>query len=152
MISNVRCFINSAPAFEWLIAITFVSHKQAHTHVRCLIKIIRSVCIKITAFENICTWLWERCYMFYNMNLTCRVGHLKRNQKSTFQIIIFNSSFDTHCGIAVREMAQILTNEKSITVQLMTHCRQATGDYTSKCWPRYMPPYDVVKSPWVNNS
>ena len=41
------------------------------------------------------------------------------------------------------------TDEKSILVQVMAWCRQATSHYPSQCWPRSMSPYGVNRPQWV---
>ena len=48
-------------------------------------------------------------------------------------------------------MPQNLTNGKSTLVQMMAWCRQTAGHYLSQCqWPRFMSPYGVTSSQWVN--
>ena len=44
-----------------------------------------------------------------------------------------------------------LTDNKSILVQVMVWCRQATNHYLSQCWPRFMSPYGVIRPQWVNS-
>ena len=51
-------------------------------------------------------------------------------------------------------MPQNLANEKSVLVQVMHWCRQATSHYLSQCWPKSMTPCGVtmpqrVKIQWV---
>ena len=53
--------------------------------------------------------------------------------------------------IALRWMPLDLTIDKSILVQVMVWCRQATSHYLSQCWPRSMSPYDITRPQWVNN-
>ena len=60
-----------------------------------------------------------------------------------------NNSLETHCEIALRWMPHNFTNEKSILVQVMAWCRQATSHCLNQCWPRSMPPYDVTSTQWV---
>ena len=54
--------------------------------------------------------------------------------------------------IALRWMPQDVTDDKSILVQVMAWCRQATGDYLSQCWPRYLSPHGVTRPQWILNS
>ena len=60
---------------------------------------------------------------------------------------IFRSSHDN----ALRWMPQDLTDDKSILVQVMAWCRQATSHYLSQCWPRSMSPHGITRSQWVNS-
>ena len=46
---------------------------------------------------------------------------------------------DTCCEIALRRMSLDLTDDKSILVQVMAWCRQATSHYLSQCWPTPVP-------------
>ena len=45
---------------------------------------------------------------------------------------------------------QNFINEMSTLVQVIDRCRQATRHYLSQCWLRWMSPYDVTRSQWVN--
>ena len=53
--------------------------------------------------------------------------------------------------IAPRWMPLDLTNDKSLLVQVMAWCRQATSHYLSQCWSRSMSPNDVARPQWVNS-
>ena len=44
------------------------------------------------------------------------------------------------------------TDDKSILVQVMAWCRQATSHYLSQRWPRCLSPYGVTRPQWVNSS
>ena len=44
------------------------------------------------------------------------------------------------------------TADKSILVQAMAWCRQATSHYLSQCWPRSMSPNGVTMPQWVNST
>ena len=59
---------------------------------------------------------------------------------------IFKSSYDN----VLRWMPQNLTYDKSILVQVMAWCRQATSHYLDQCWPRSPMPYGVTRPQWVN--
>ena len=54
------------------------------------------------------------------------------------------------CNMAIRWMSLYLTDDKSILVQVMAWCRQATSHYLSRCWPRSLLPYGVTRPQWVN--
>ena len=60
--------------------------------------------------------------------------------------IMFRSTF---CEIILRWMPQQTFDGKSIYVQVMARCRQATSHYLSQCWPRYMLPYGIIRPQWV---
>ena len=42
-----------------------------------------------------------------------------------------------------------LTDDKSTLVQVVACCRQATSQYLSQCWLRFMSPYGVTRPQWV---
>ena len=54
------------------------------------------------------------------------------------------------CETAVRWMPQNTFKDKSMLVQLMAWCRQATSHYLSQCWPRSVSPYAITKPQWVS--
>ena len=47
-------------------------------------------------------------------------------------------------------MPQNSFDDKSILVQVMAWCHQATSHYLSQCWPRSMLPYGIARPQWVN--
>ena len=53
------------------------------------------------------------------------------------------------CEIALIWMSLDLNDDQSTLVQVMACCRQATGHYLSKCWPRSLSPYGVTRPQWV---
>ena len=55
------------------------------------------------------------------------------------------------CKIALRWMPLDLTDDKSILVQVMAWCHQATSHYLSQCWPRSMSPYGATRPQWVKS-
>ena len=54
--------------------------------------------------------------------------------------------------IADRCLSQDFTDDKSILVEVMAWCRQATSHYPSQCCPRSLLPYSVTRPQWVNPS
>ena len=66
-----------------------------------------------------------------------------------FKPIQVTDGWDISCKIAFRWMPLNLTDDKSILVQVMAWCRQATSHYLSQCWPRSMLPYGVTRPQWV---
>ena len=48
-------------------------------------------------------------------------------------------------------MPQDLTDGKSLVLQVMAWCRQATGHHLSWCWPRLMSPYGITRRQCVNS-
>ena len=53
--------------------------------------------------------------------------------------------------IAHRCLSQDFTDDKSILVQVMAWCHQATSHYLSQCCPRSLSPYGVTRPQWVNS-
>ena len=49
-------------------------------------------------------------------------------------------------------MSLALADDKSILVQIMAWCRQATNHYLSQFWPRSIPSYCVTRPQWVDIS
>ena len=60
---------------------------------------------------------------------------------------IFRSSHDNN----FQWMPQDLTDDKSILVQVMAWCRQATSHCLSQCWLSLLSPYGVARPQWVNS-
>ena len=58
----------------------------------------------------------------------------------------------THCEIALRWMLQIICNEKSILVQVMAWCYQATSHNLSQYCPRFMLPFGAIRPQRVKDA
>ena len=73
-----------------------------------------------------------------------------------FKAAIFNLvlliGFFRSCNYNAPRWMHGFANDKSILVQEMAWCRQATSHYLSQCWPSSMSPYDVTKPQWVNTT
>ena len=67
-----------------------------------------------------------------------------------FKLISVTDGWGISCKIALRWMPLDLTDDESTLVQVMAWCCQATSHYLSQCWPRFMSPYGVTRSQWVN--
>ena len=52
--------------------------------------------------------------------------------------------------IALRGMPQNLTDDQSISVQVMAWCHQAPSHYLSQCWPKSLMPCGITGPQWVN--
>ena len=52
--------------------------------------------------------------------------------------------------ITFKWMVRDPTDDKSILIQVMAWCRQATNHYLSQCWPRCFSPNGVTRPHWVN--
>ena len=50
---------------------------------------------------------------------------------------------------ALRWMLRDLINDKSILVQVLAWCHQATSHYLCQCWPSSMLPYGITRPQWV---
>ena len=66
-----------------------------------------------------------------------------------FKLIIQNSSLGACCEIAL--MPWNLTYEKSILIQVMTLCHQATIHYLNQCWHRSMLQFGITSPLWVDS-
>ena len=58
---------------------------------------------------------------------------------------------DISSEITLRSTSLDLSDDKSILVQVMAWCHQATSHYLNQCWPRSLPPYDIARPQRVNN-
>ena len=72
-------------------------------------------------------------------------------RKVIFKLTLVNGGWGIAYEIALRWMPQDLTDDKSIWVQVMAWCRQATSHYLSQCWPISMSPNGVTRPQWVKN-
>ena len=71
-------------------------------------------------------------------------GRCGSNFRSTlFKLIIQNSGYGTYCYIALKWMPRNHTNKKSMLVQVMAWCHQATSHYMSQSWPSSMSSPDL---------
>ena len=67
-----------------------------------------------------------------------------------FKKILVIDGSDIFCEIALIWMSLDFTGDRSILVQVMTWCHQATSHYLSQCWPRSLSPYDIISPQWVD--
>ena len=73
-------------------------------------------------------------------------GRFEQNfRKVIFQLMSVTDGWGISSIMALRWMWLDLTDEKSTLVQVMAWCRQATSHYLSRCWPRFMSPYGVIR-------
>ena len=56
-----------------------------------------------------------------------------------------------YCVIDLRWIQQNTFDDKSILVQVMAWCHQATSHYLSQYWPRSSSPYGITRPQWVNS-
>ena len=66
-----------------------------------------------------------------------------------FKVILVIDGWGVQCQVALIWMSMDLTDDKSILVQVMTWCCQATSHYLNQCWPRSLSPYGVIRPKWV---
>ena len=66
-----------------------------------------------------------------------------------FNLVLLISVFTLSYDNALRWMPWDLTDDKSILVQVMAWCRQATSHYRSQCRPSSMSPYGITRPQWV---
>ena len=63
-----------------------------------------------------------------------------------FKVIYRIEILGTPCEIGLsRWVPQNRTDDKSIVVQIIAWCRQATSHYLSQCWPRSMTSYGITR-------
>ena len=62
-----------------------------------------------------------------------------------FKLISVIDGRDITCEIVLRWISLDLSDVKSILVQVMAWCRQATSHYLNQCWPRSLSPYDITR-------
>ena len=65
--------------------------------------------------------------------------------KVIFKLISVTDGWGIYSKIALRWMPLDLTDDKSILVQILAWCRQATSHYLSQCWPRFMSLYNKLR-------
>ena len=53
--------------------------------------------------------------------------------------------------IGLKWLSLDFTDDKSILIQVMAWCRQATSHHLCQCWPRSMSPSGVTRPQWVNS-
>ena len=120
-------------------------HRSAHHDVTvmgesrlvsCQIWLINKAYCRKSRCPSTCLWFNSLAPWKYWSNFT----------SITFKPMITNtcSCVSSRCEMALRRMPN-LTNEKSVLVQVMVWCRQATSHYLSQCWHRYMSPYGVTR-------
>ena len=67
------------------------------------------------------------------------------------KLTLVNGGWGVSYEIALRWMPQDLTDDKSILVQVMVCCCQATNHCLSQYWPRSLSPYGVTRPQWINS-
>ena len=69
-----------------------------------------------------------------------------------FKLILLINDWGISCETVPKWMSLDLNDGKSTLVQVMAWCRQSTRHYLSRCWPRSVPPYGLIKHKcvWVN--
>ena len=68
-----------------------------------------------------------------------------------FKWILVIDGWGISCEIALMWMSLDSTYDKSILVQVMAWCHQATSHYLSQCWPRSMLPNGITCPQWVQH-
>ena len=102
-------------------------------------------------------WCWpitSQVWKFLSTNFDFNSLAPERFQRNfwkvIFQLIFFIDVWSISCKIVLKWMPMGLTDGKSTSVQVMAWCRQAPSHYLSKCWPRSLAPYGVIRPQWVN--
>ena len=66
-----------------------------------------------------------------------------------FKLILVVNGWGISCETALIWMSLDHIYGKSILVQVMAWCRQATSHYLSQCWPRSMSPNGITRPQWI---
>ena len=67
-----------------------------------------------------------------------------------FKLILWINIWHISCEIGFRWVPYNAICDKSVLLQVMAWCHQATSHYLSQCWPRFMLPYGITGPQWVN--
>ena len=68
-----------------------------------------------------------------------------------FKHILHIDILCTFCEIVCRRVSQNPFANKTMLVQVMARCCQATSHYLSQCWPSSISPHDVTRPHWVKH-
>ena len=99
---------------------------------------------------EICSQYWRKS-MKILISAHWPLGDLDAIFKTViFNLVLLIGFFRFSNDNAPRWMPWDLMDGKSISVQVMAWCRQASSHYLSQCWPSSMPSYDVTRPQWVN--
>ena len=94
----------------------------------------------------------HRCVTWWNKINSLAPGRFQQNlRKTIFKLILVIDGCDISSEIALRWTSLDLSDDKSILVQVMAWCHQATSHYLNQCWPRSLPPYGVTRPQWVKS-
>ena len=103
-------------------------------------------------FPGVRPWMNNYIPLFYvGCNYACMLnslapGKFEWNFRSLiFQIISMIDGWGISCELTRKWMSFDLIDDKSILVQVMAWCCQATSHYLSQCWPRSLSPYGITK-------
>ena len=128
---------------------------------------------QLWAQKSLTTWLPGLPFQYKDYVTMCRNSHYKDDTdfqtsktawvnslapgrfQFNFRYVIFkltfvNGGWGISYEIALSCTPLDLTDDKSILVQVMAWCRQATSHYLSQCWPRSMSPYGVTRPQWYH--
>ena len=90
------------------------------------------------------------CILHHSSTFTLAPGRSECDCKNgIFNLVLLIGIFRSSHDNALRWMPQDLTDDKSILVQVMAWCCQATSHYLSQCWLSFFPPYAVTRPQWV---
>ena len=70
-------------------------------------------------------------------------------EKVIFKLISMINGWGIFCKIAIIWMQLDLTHDKTILVQVMAWCHQATSHYLGQCWPSSLSPHGITRPQWV---
>ena len=96
--------------------------------------------------------LWDLLRKIYTINSLTPGRYEWDFSKAIFNLNLVIDGSCISSEIALRWLSLNLTDGKSISVQVMAWCRQATSHYLSQYWPRPMSPYGITRPQWLNSS
>ena len=112
-----------------------------------------SFCRCLIRYSHGCILLFFTYFTNYQIHVINALasGRFQFNSRYViFKLTVVNGGWGISYEIALRWMPIDFTDDKSILVQVMAWCHQATSHYLSQCWPRSMSPNGVTKAQWVN--
>ena len=119
-------------------------HRNAHHHRSPSApgtKIIHMACVQLTGNNRWVGWICRQ-----DKVNSLAPGRFEQNFREViFKLISVSDGCGISCKIALRWMPLDLTDDKSILVQIMAWCHQATSQYLNQCWPTFMSPYGVTR-------
>ena len=99
-----------------------------------------------------CTgWLIYLNAMLFYVNSLATERFQWNLRKIIFKLILVTDGGDISSKIVLRWISRNLSDDKSILVQVLAWCHQASSHLLNQCWTRSRPPYGATRPQWVND-